>query len=44
MCTTPLTKNMKSDLSYINSTKNITPYLKKGQIISLESTSASWDN
>ncbi len=37
---TPLTKNMNPDLSYINSTiKNILPFLKRGQIISLESTS-----
>jgi len=37
---TPLTKNMNPDLSYINSTiNNILPFLKRGQIISLESTS-----
>ena len=37
---TPLTKNLNPDLSYINSTiSKITPYLKKGQLISLESTS-----
>jgi UDP-N-acetyl-D-glucosamine dehydrogenase len=36
---TPLTKQLKPDLSYIRNTlKNIFPYLKKGQAISLEST------
>ncbi len=36
---TPLTKQLKPDLSYIRNTlKNIFPYLKKGQVISLEST------
>ena len=36
---TPLTKQYKPDLSYIKSTlKNIFPYLKKNQAISLEST------
>jgi len=37
---TPLTKNRTPDLSYIESTiNNILPYVKKGQIMSLESTS-----
>ena len=37
---TPIKKNKAPDLSYIVSTmKNISPYLKKGQSISLESTS-----
>ena len=36
---TPLTKQFKPDLSYIKDTlKNIFPYLKKNQAISLEST------
>jgi len=36
---TPLTKYREPDLSYIlNTVKNIKPYLKKGQLISLEST------
>ncbi len=36
---TPLTKKFKPDLSYIKNTlKNIIPYLKKNQAISLEST------
>ena len=36
---TPLTKQYKPDLSYIKKTlKNIFPYLKKNQVISLEST------
>jgi UDP-N-acetyl-D-glucosamine dehydrogenase len=36
---TPLSKNRDPDLSYITGTmKNILPYLKKGQLLSLEST------
>ena len=37
---TPLKKNFQPDISYLSNTiKNIKPYLKKGQLISLESTS-----
>lgn len=36
---TPLTKNRTPDLTYINTTiESVLPYLQKGQIISLEST------
>ncbi len=37
---TPLKNNFQPDISYLRNTiKNIKPYLKKGQLISLESTS-----
>lgn len=37
---TPITKDKKADMSYVKSaTENIVPYLKKGNIVILESTS-----